>query len=643
MEKVNDLKLIKKHYNEKMSHLCRELFPSILETPGLLYEILTKNFEPSKFLFDDIVGNSLKEEFKDYIYSKVGDIDLEYIDTGETPEALLDKAGYTLYKCETESDIDEFKKYYEVGEELCTFRGGRLERCDVFFAVKKNVDKIKREDFETPRRQDEYGTSVISIQFLKGKNNNVSIKNRYNHVVDNPDNTFFNNLDNIIPGLTKAFINCYGYNLSRIKVMDFEIPDYVKAKDDKFYKYNIEINNKYYCPNNIIIDNLEVKKYDKAKYVIFDDYVLNLQTKSFITKTDSFTKSIKTIERIDIEVNKDNKTRKVIINNNIIIELNSQNEIKSYTNPNVDRIGDDFLIDNISLEKVSFPNVKEVGDNFLRGNKCIKEIDMPNLEKIGNDFIYINTGLKRLTLPKVKEIGYGFLTSNILLTELNLPEVEHIGSQFLTDNTCLIDLKLPKVEVIDSAFLPFNVRLKTFEAPKLKRIGVGFLRSNDGLEALSLPSLEYVNHSFLSMNSELKSIYLPRLKYVGDEFLSNNTELENLDLSNVVAIGNDFLRNNECLTNIDVSNVQVIGDNFLCSNNSLTRIELPNVREIGSRFLYKNKVIETVLTPLLEKIKPLYLMLNDKLQEEIYNRMISIGREDCTFYYNSDSVSIGHR
>lgn len=643
MERINDLKLIKKHYNEKMSHLCRELFPSILETPGLLYNLLTNNFEPSKFLYEDIVSNSLKEEFKDYMYSKIGDIELEYVDTGETPEVLLDKAGYRLYKCETEEDIQKFKKYYASGEELCTFKGGRLNRCHVFFAVKKDVDKIKREDFETPRRQDEYGTSVISIQFLKGKNNPVSIKNRYNHVVDNPDNTFFNNLDNIIPGLTKAFMNCYGYNLSKTKVMDFEIPSYVKAKDDKFYKYNIEIDNKYYCPNNIIIHNLEVKKYDKAKYVIFDDYVLNLQTKSFVANNDSFTKSIGNIERINIEVNKDNKTRKIIINNNIKIELNALNEIKSYTNPNINRIGDDFLIDNISLEKVSFPNVKEVGDNFLKSNKCIKEIDMPNVERVGNDFLYLNTGLKHLSLPKLKETGVSFLCSNILLTELNLPEVEHISSQFLTDNTCLQVLRLPKVEIIDSAFLPFNVRLKTFEAPKLKRIGVGFLRSNLELESLSLPKLEYANHYFLSMNSELKSVYLPLLKYIGDEFLSNNTELKSLDLPSVIAIGNAFLRNNQCLTSIDVSNVQVIGDEFLCLNNSLRKIELSNVREIGSKFFYKNSIIETILAPLLEKIKPLYLMLNDKLQEEIYNRMISIGREDCTFYYNTNSISIGHR
>ena len=41
---------------------------------------------------------------------------------------------------------ESFKKYYEPYEELCTFNGGRLNSCRVWFAIKKDVDKIKREE-----------------------------------------------------------------------------------------------------------------------------------------------------------------------------------------------------------------------------------------------------------------------------------------------------------------------------------------------------------------------------------------------------------------------------------------------------------------------------------------------------------------
>ncbi len=44
-------------YRENMMHLCREFFPTLLETPGLLSDLMLKNFEPSKFLYEDLVKN----------------------------------------------------------------------------------------------------------------------------------------------------------------------------------------------------------------------------------------------------------------------------------------------------------------------------------------------------------------------------------------------------------------------------------------------------------------------------------------------------------------------------------------------------------------------------------------------------------
>ena len=51
-----DLKKIKKLYGEKMMHLCRSAFPTILEEPGKLVELMTDNFEPSRFLYEDIIN-----------------------------------------------------------------------------------------------------------------------------------------------------------------------------------------------------------------------------------------------------------------------------------------------------------------------------------------------------------------------------------------------------------------------------------------------------------------------------------------------------------------------------------------------------------------------------------------------------------
>ena len=166
MADSNELKQIKKLYGEKFMHLCRRLFPTLLEREGVLLEVLTSTFATnSKTLGQDIIPEQ-EERFKNFIYSKT-DVEREEIQDLEqkSPFELLSEAGYELTECTSEEEIQSFKKYYKPNEELCTFHGGRLDRCVVFWAVKRNANEIKRENFEHPQREDEYGTSVMSIQF----------------------------------------------------------------------------------------------------------------------------------------------------------------------------------------------------------------------------------------------------------------------------------------------------------------------------------------------------------------------------------------------------------------------------------------------------------------------------------------------
>ena len=49
-----DLTFIKKHYGEEMAKLCRRLFPTLLDTPGLLAELIYKHVEPTKTFVEDL-------------------------------------------------------------------------------------------------------------------------------------------------------------------------------------------------------------------------------------------------------------------------------------------------------------------------------------------------------------------------------------------------------------------------------------------------------------------------------------------------------------------------------------------------------------------------------------------------------------
>ena len=493
---IDDLKVIKKKYGEKMARFCRNSFPILLEKPGKLSKLLMDNFYESHSLFDDIVTAGVESDFKNYIYSLV-DVENNIEATEiKSPEELMSEVGYDLFECYTEEDIQSYKKYYASGEELCTFNGGRLRSCRVFFAVKKNVFDIRREDFKNPTRQDEYGTSVISIQFTKDGSNTLSIKNRYNHRVNNPDATFSNNLDNIIPGLTDSFKKYKGIvQIHRNSV--FEISGYVRANDGKYYKYNYEINNVYYCPNNIIIDNFEVKKYDKSRYLIIDYFIIDMSKDSKSISlydnelSDSFCSLVKEIKKIDIKNNGSEK--KIII-------LGSNNE---YLEILIDRDG--------KIISIKMDNIYNIGDNFLLRNDVLQELYVSNLKKIGNFFLSRNKTLQTLELHDLTEIGVYFLRWNEELRELYAPKLTKVGNHFLTHNLALKKLILPNLTEVGNDFLFCNEVLEELYAPNLTKVGIYFLYYNQALRTIDFPRLTNVGNFFLFCNKSFK-VYLYILK-----------------------------------------------------------------------------------------------------------------------------------
>ena len=462
---IDDLKVIRKKYGEKMYHFCRESFSTLLEEPGKLSKLLSDNFHESHSLFDDIVANGKESEFKNFIYSLVDVENNNELGMTKTPEELMSEAGYVLVECYNEEDIQKFRKYYAPGEELCTFKGGRLNSCRVFFAVKKNVLDIKREDFKKPKREDEYGTSVISIQFTKDETNTLSIKNRYNHTVVNPDATFSNNLDNIIPGLTESFERYKGI-IQMYKIKNFEIKGYVMANDGKYYKYNYEINNVYYCPDNIIIDNFNVKRYDKSRYLIIDYFIIDLSNKSISLYdkklSDSFCDVIKDINKIEIDNIDSGKKITILGDNNKSLEIitDKDGKIISLKMNKIYDIGDKFLSYNTSLQKFTAENLTEVGDDCLCFNNTLQELYFPNLTMVGHQFLICNTSLQKFTAENLIMVGCRFLPYNTSLQKFTAENLIEVGDDFLRRNNTLQELYFPNLTEVGDWFLNNNHKLR---------------------------------------------------------------------------------------------------------------------------------------------------------------------------------------
>lgn len=202
--------------------------------------------------------------------------------TTKNPLQLLSDAGYEAFVVKTEQQKNSIEKYYRPNERLCTF--GDPERHINYYmihAIKKEVlgdDKLSPKKWhiqpsDKPERQDEYGTSVISIQIARS-GGFISIKNRYNHTIANPDATFGNNPDNIIPGLSDALKKYFHVEFN---TTNSQLPDNFRMVNDQLVRFNYETNNIYFGPDYYFSGSTITKlKDDGSQLLFYDGFILNM-------------------------------------------------------------------------------------------------------------------------------------------------------------------------------------------------------------------------------------------------------------------------------------------------------------------------------------------------------------------------------
>ena len=243
--------------------------------------------------------------------------------TNKTPLELLSDAGYDAFVVHTEQEKNSIKKYYRPGEEICTLRDPqRHKKYYMIHAIKRGADKIKPS--ANPEREDEYGTSVISIQIAK-TGGFISIKNRYNHTVNDPDNTFNSNPDQIIHGLSES--------LKRFFHVDFNathapIPSGFIIVQDQLVRYDYEINN-YYFGSDYYAEGSTITKLNNDNQILFDcGFVLTVSKGKntvqsiageydFCTVLDEFLRD----KKIRITVGADKRTKTILVNNERFMDI----------------------------------------------------------------------------------------------------------------------------------------------------------------------------------------------------------------------------------------------------------------------------------------------------------------------------------
>ena len=419
----DELRKIKKIYGEKMAHLCRKLFPTLLEEPGKVLNALQKYFAPNHKIADDIEEHDHIEEFTKLIYItcmptvNVDEIPLTITD--KTPFELLREKGYTLYECKKESDIQEFKKYYDSAEKLCTFIGGqRLFSRHVFFAVMDGAEKIQREKY--PCREDKYSLSVLSIQFSRGKDfNPPKIISRYNHGVENPDAVWGNDLNRLAPGLAYSFSKHYGFKLRVVDANTFFIDQMTYASDYRgvFYRWNYERNGIFYLNDNLILSHngrLITDYADKSRFIFMDEFILDRKEKVIIgNKHSGFYRTTVMGKIVSTEFYSEKEQ------NLIIIHFDNGKFVKVWTYKN-------------GLIKEYENNfARKIYANFLPYNRVIETITCKKAREVHGDFLIANNSLVTFDAPLIREIGFAFLPNNRTLTKFTAVNIKKIADHFM--------------------------------------------------------------------------------------------------------------------------------------------------------------------------------------------------------------------
>ena len=642
-----DLKFLKKYYGEKFSHLCRTLFPTLLEQEGLLTQIISDNFAPTKMLYEDIANDSEKKNlFTLFVLSKSKMREKKLVESDETPEKLFDLIGYTLFpECQTNDEILAFRKYYASDEELCTFREKRLKTHRVFFAVRKDVDQIKRKDFPNPKREDRYGTSVLSIQFSK-TSPDVSIKSRYNHAVYNPDATFGNDLDFLIEGLTSAFKKKYDINIDMEKMDRVSFPNYVKADDGKLYRYNIvNTNGDYFCENGkVVTKGGKTVKYNKDKFILMDDYLLDKEKKTVgrivgeNLVQDGFTYSIGPIQEI-VENVDELKNRVITIKpkqgKDIKIVIDRVGSIIEYENSNAEIIQNEFLENNQKLRKISLPNVTMIGHNFLVNNIDLSQLNVPNINVVGDCFLSNNKGLKELTQEKLIQVGCDFLRGNYEISKLYLPQISIIGNSFMLFNRELEEIDLPKCTIIGNSFFFFIDKIKRVKLDRVVEIGSSFMFDNTKLEEVVLNNVKGIDDAFLDMASGVTRVEMQNIESIGHNFMQHNTCCREIVMPKIKEIGNGFFIENSEIREISFPQLEKVGDRFMLANLALKKIDMPKVEEIGDFFFDYYKKIDSISLPFVKKIGDCFMSKNISLREINLENVEEIGRH---FLYDNEEL-----
>jgi len=554
---------IKKQNGEHFAKAIKKLHSGIFEIPGIVETIRYAGRDPEPVLKYLI---SLKK------------IHIEETDEYKDPLELLAQAGYDAYYVHNLREQNAIEHYFAPGEELCTFFDAtRFQRFYIINAVKKNVDEIKRRDFlGREKREDDYGRSVISIQIAKD-GSSISIKNRYNDAVANPDNTFNSNPDEIQKGLASALRKKFKVDFSSHAVT---LPSNYTLWNNRILRYHTWVGDSYIGADFVACGD-DITMIDKNTELILDHWIFNSKTREIkdiapdYYEPDGFPEVLlNEIQGKAIQIIKNPDYSHTLLADGKPVLKEKEGQIVELT-ITADKIPSTkpFLSHNTSIESFSIPNIRFLPNNVLTNDVALKKLYAPKVQKFGNN-CFCESQISVVDLPKAQIFGDNFMDNNIYCHTFNAPNAAQFGDFCLNQNKFIQSFCFPHLVRIGDDFAIKNQIVREFIAPNLQDLGRYFLASDLELESLDLPAATALPEGFLNQNIKLRHLGAENVTYIDNECLPHNLLLEELSLPNVETIEADFMPKNKKMKRFFAPklNTENIGANFFASNPTMRNL-----------------------------------------------------------------------
>ena len=456
--------------------------------------------------------------------SSLLDIDKIKVQSGLNPFELLKKAGYNAFYADTERKKNSIKHYYANREAICTFRDSeRHKNYHIIHCIKEGADKLKRSDFKGHEdRQDEYGTSVISIQILK-TGGFIKICNRYNHTVENPDNTFGSNPDNIILGLSDSLKKHFNVNFSIPYLSKYVLPEYYIIVQNHLIYYTLEKEDMYFG-DGVYVDGGEIIPIQKDYQFFMKQYLFDLKAKTvttFFYEDDKFANVlIEEMKGKNIQRKKNENGFDLLLDGALFLSFDEDKNVTKARLLKAVSLPDDSFKGERSLTFFEAPNLSIIGNDCFE-NTSLNHFFAPNLIRMGAHCFSFGCDFEKLVFENLKSMGDSCFF-NIDVKELYFPKLKEIPSHSLRCNRFLEKIYAPKVLGVREYGIYSNEKLKEVFLPSCKKVGGKSLSHNFNLKVLNLLKLKQAEVGAVSFNLKLKKIYVPKLVSTERETFSNN-------------------------------------------------------------------------------------------------------------------------